>query len=172
MGNGPSERVMDDGDDIRRGVRRLGALVPRLTKGLGERRSGAVHLALAWSEIVGPQLARQSQPSKLSGGPGRPATLRLRATAAAAFEMQHRHDELLQRINAYLGYAAVARLQFVQGPVGKRRATAPPPPASPERQRDIEREAASVADPGLRAALTRLGLAIARHNAAPKPPHK
>ena len=167
-----SEPLMGDEDDIRRGVRRLGALVPQLTKGLGAQRSGAAHLALAWAEIVGPQLARQSQPSKLSGGPGRPATLRLRATAAAAFEMQHRHDELLQRINAYLGYAAVARLQFVQGPVGKRRAPPPPAPPTPERQRSVEAEAAAVADPQLRAALTRLGLAIARHNAAPKPPHK
>lgn len=164
--------LSDDSNDIRFGSRRLGALVPRLTKSLGERRSGAVHLALAWAEIVGPQLARQSQPVKLSGGPGRPATLRLRATAAAAFEMQHRSDEILQRINAYLGHAAVARLQFAQGPVGRRRAGASPPPAPPERLREIETRAAAIADPALRAALTRLGQAIARHNAAAKPPNK
>lgn len=165
--------MSDDHDNIRIGSRRLGALVPRLTRNLGERRTGAAHLALAWAEIVGPQLARQSQPVKLSGGPGRPATLRLRATAAAAFEMQHRSDEILLRINAYLGHAGVARLQFVQGPVGKRRASAPPPPpAPPERLREIETRAAGIADPALRAALTRLGQAIARHNAASKPPNK
>ena len=164
--------VNEDGNNRRIGSRRLGALVPRLTKGLGEKRAGAAHLALAWAEIAGPQLARQSLPVKLSGGPGRPATLRLRATAAAAFEMQHRADELLHKINAFMGYQAVARLHFVQGPLARHRPAAAPPPAPAEKLREVEAKAAAIADPGLRAALTRLGVAIARHNAAPKPPPK
>jgi hypothetical protein len=69
---------------------------------------------------------------------------------------------LIERINAFFGYGAVARLAFTQGPpVTAAAAPAPLRQLSAEEQRAIEARVAGVADPDLRAALARLGSAVA-----------
>jgi hypothetical protein len=79
-------------------------------------------LVLRWIEIVGPDIARFAEPLKLSEGPSG-GTLTLRAEPAAAVFMQHQTRALCDRINAFLGRPAVAKLRFVNGTV-----TAPPEP--------------------------------------------
>ena len=81
---------------------------------------------------MGPDIARFAEPLKLSEGPSG-GTLTLRAEPAAAVFMQHQTRALCERINAFLGRPAVAKLRFVDGAV-----TAPPepqrrpkPPAAP-----------------------------------------
>lgn len=79
-------------------------------------------LILRWPDIVGPDIARFAEPLKLSEGPSG-GTLTLRAEPAAAVFMQHQTRALCDRINAFLGRPAVAKLRFVNGAV-----TAPPEP--------------------------------------------
>jgi hypothetical protein len=118
------------------GLRALGETVDRLTAPLiGSRRLLAADLALAWATIAGDRLAAATHPDRLVFPPKRrnDGTLHLRvASGAAALEMQHETGRLIDRINAHLGYAAVARLKVVQAPLPPR-ATAPgsPRPAPP-----------------------------------------
>ena len=76
-------------------------------------------LVLRWVEIVGPDIARFAEPIKLSDGPSG-GTLTLRAEPAAAVFMQHQTRALCDRINAFLGSPAIAKLRFVNGAVAAR----------------------------------------------------
>lgn len=91
-------------------------------------------LVLRWEEIAGPETARLAQPIKISEGPSG-GVLTLRAEPGAALFLQHETRALTERINAFLGRPAVARLRFVQGPLAarpvvKKRPVPPPPPPS------------------------------------------
>jgi hypothetical protein len=81
-------------------------------------------LVFRWEEIAGRETALFAQPIKLaesaSGG-----VLTLRAEPGAALFLQHESRALCERINAYLGRAAVCRLRIVQGPVTSRARPAP-----------------------------------------------
>jgi len=88
-------------------------------------------LVLHWAEIVGPEVARFAQPMKLSDGPSG-GVLTLKAEPAAAVFLQHETRSLCERINAYLGRAAVVRLRFVNGPIEARPMPKLPPGLSPE----------------------------------------
>jgi hypothetical protein len=80
-------------------------------------------LVLRWSEIAGPEVARLAQPLKFSDGPSG-GTLTLRAVPGAALFLSHEKRALCERINTYLGRAAVTQLKFSQGALPVR----PPPP--------------------------------------------
>jgi hypothetical protein len=114
--------------------------------------------------VIGADLAQKLSPERIvfARNERRNGTLRLRCASAFATEAQHLEPVLIERINAFFGYGAIARLVLVQGP-----ALNAPPPAptlrklSAEETRTIEARVAGVADPELRAALTRLGTAVA-----------
>ena len=97
-------------------------------------------LVLRWNEIAGPEVARLAQPLKFSEGPSG-GTLTLRAAPGAALFLAHEKRSLCERINAYLGRAAVAQLKFSQGalpvrppPPKAQKAAGPLPPADPSRR--------------------------------------
>ena len=97
-------------------------------------------LVLRWSEIAGPDVARLAQPVKLTEGPSG-GTLTLRAVPGAALFLSHEKRELCERINAYLGRAAIAQIKFSQGVLLPRPAVAknekkagPLPPNDPSRR--------------------------------------
>ncbi|MBI3678309.1 MAG: DUF721 domain-containing protein [Proteobacteria bacterium] len=81
-------------------------------------------LVLRWDEIVGPEVARLARPLKLTEGASG-GILTLKAEPAASLFLQHETRPLTERINAYLGRPAVAKLRFVQGPL--ERSTRPRP---------------------------------------------
>ena len=111
-------------------ARTLGSYVPRLTRKAFEKYGFATATLLTdWSVIVGPDTARYASPDRLrwpkgfdvleeSGEPGhksRPgATLVVRAHAGRALAVQYRGQQIIDRINAYFGYRAVAELRIVQ----------------------------------------------------------
>ena len=86
-------------------------------------------LVLRWDDIAGKDIARIARPLKFSedanGG-----TLTLRAEPGAALFLQHETRQLCERINAYLGRAAVTKLRFVQGPLAQKLIHSPPPKRS------------------------------------------
>ncbi|MGE3304185.1 MAG: DUF721 domain-containing protein [Hyphomonadaceae bacterium] len=145
------------------GVRHLAALLPRLTRtALGKRGFAEGGIVADWPAIVGPELAAMSLPERLSFPQGArgDGTLQVRAAGAMALELQHLEPVLIERINGYFGYRAVARLKIRQGPVPRqrrRREVAPPDPAA---ARAVDDAVAPVEDPALRAALAGFGRAL------------
>jgi hypothetical protein len=76
-------------------------------------------LVLRWDEIAGPETARIARPTRFSDGP-QGGVLTLKAEPGAALFLQHESRALIERVNAFLGRPAVARLRFVQGPLIRR----------------------------------------------------
>ena len=134
------------------------------------RRRGftQAHILAHWPAIVGDRLAEFSSPEKLShphapGGAdsGAPegGILTIRVDGPAGLEIRHLEPQILERINGFYGYRAVARLKLMQAPLVRK-------PAKPKRRfvpLDAPGRAAlaqsleSIEEPGLKQALARLG---------------
>lgn len=147
------------------GPRLLSKTVPQVAgKVLGKRGLAFGALITEWPSIVGQQMASRTQPEKLifPRGQREDATLHLRAAGAIALELQHLEPQILERINSFFGYRAVARLRLVAGvlipPTGPR----PPAvkPLSAEQEDRLSTTLASVDDPDLRETLERFGRAV------------
>lgn len=147
--------------------RALQGLIKELDAKLGR---GAGALEARWLEIVGERLARVTRPQKLTKGRGGAGgTLELRVAGPAALLVQHQSEDILHRVNLFLGPGSVEKLRIAQGPVKplpqspvapKRKAAAAAPlPAHQEAELK-----ASVADApdGLREVLEKLGRAVLR----------
>lgn len=86
------------------------------------------------------------------------ATLLLRVDAARGLDVQFRARQIIERINGYFGYAAIAELRILQGPIATptaARARAPLASGSPPPGEDPL--LVRISDAALRAALVRLG---------------
>ncbi len=151
----------------RAGLRALAVSLPRVTKRLfGKRGFAEGGLAADWPGIVGAGLATRCRPGKLAfarAAERREGTLTLRVEAPFATEVQHLAPQIMERINGYFGYRAVARLRLKQVPYrpgpdsdSDRSAAVPAPEITSELAARLE----SVEDPELRAALGRLGRAL------------
>jgi hypothetical protein len=157
---------MNDKPDFKRhgGMRARAATLPRVASPvLGKRGFSEAQLIAQWPAVIGEALARHMAPERISFARGgrRDGTLRLRVEPGFALEAQHREPQLLERINAFFGYRAVARLALVQGPLPRGHAPRPMPRALGENERQaLDRRLADIEDPGLRDALRRLGEAV------------
>jgi hypothetical protein len=144
----------------------VAATLPRVTrKILGRHGLAEGGLVADWAAIVGATIAGCSLPLRLSfmGGERRDGTLHVRVSGALALELQHLEPQVLERINGYFGYRAVARLKIHQGPVPvERRIQRPSPPAVDET--DIADAVAGIADDGLRQALHGLARSLRQAN--------
>lgn len=156
-------------------ARSVGSFIPRLTRKVFEKYGfSAATLITDWAVIVGPELARWTQPERLkwprTAGPDTgegdtrraSATLILRVEPARALDVQYRQRQITDRINAYFGYRAIGDLRIVQAPLetdipsrpralSKENARPPSPP-------DLSR----IGDDSLRAALARLHASLSR----------
>ena len=121
-----------------------------------------------WDDIVGPEVAAIAEPMRMqwvrSRDPGEspPATLVLRVEGPAAIEIQHMSAVIIERVNRYLGWQAVARLALQQAPLMRRGRKQPRPKIDEASASAIAAQMTGIADDGLRAALGRLGAAIKR----------
>jgi hypothetical protein len=155
------------------GIKAVGSLLPQLTRKAFEKYGfSTASLVTDWPAIAGAELAAYTAPERLKwprsverdedGGPaarGRSgATLVLRVDGARALDVQYKARQIIERINAYFGYAAIAELRIVQAPVGS--APQPTPPALRPPVAPLTHEVAHIADPSLRSALARLGAGI------------
>jgi len=162
-------------------ARAVGAFVPKLTRKAFEKYGfSAATLLTDWDAIVGAEIAGFAAPERLkwprdvrireeveAGAEGRPgAMLILRVDPARALEAQYKSQQILERINGYFGYRAIAALRLLQAPLAK----APEPTASagPAVPPPCEApELAVIADEPLRAALARLKSGLVRRTATP-----
>jgi len=148
-----------------RGARSLAAVLPKVAAPALRRRGfAAVEIVTGWPGIVGAALAAETAPERLSFPSGKrlDGTLHVRASGALALEIQHLEPVILERINGYFGYRAVARIALAQGPLPARRdqpARGTPPPSAANRAA-AEQQTRGIGDQALRRALNGLGAAV------------
>jgi hypothetical protein len=137
------------------------------------RRFGFVQSSVVsrWREIVGDRYAGVSAPESLRFQHGRrgDGVLKLVVDGSYATMMQHVAPAIIERVNRFFGYPAVARLVIRQGrvqpvPVAK----APPSPSLRPVPADLGDSLRMIADPGLRATLEALAAGIAETSGAPR----
>ncbi len=153
------------------GARAVSELLPRVG-GAAFRRFGFVQSAVVsrWAEIVGDRYARVSSPESIrfpvgekSGG-----TLTLAVQGAHAVTMQHVLPEIVERVNRFFGYAAVAKVAIRQGQLAQKR---PAPRAAPPSLKPVPAELGNslraIADPELKAVLAALAAGVATTSGTP-----
>ncbi len=146
-------------------ARAISDLMPEIGR-TAFRRFGFVQSSVVsrWPEIVGPRHARVCAPESIRFPPGEKSEgiLQLVVVPAHAPIIQHVIPEIIERVNRFFGYKAVARVKLRQGevkpPDGQKRPAAPPslkpiPMELGESLRDI-------GDPELRAVLESLARSL------------
>ncbi|HXV25272.1 MAG TPA: DciA family protein [Alphaproteobacteria bacterium] len=102
----------------RQGLRAIGVALPSLTRrALGRRGFAEGGLALDWAAIVGEDVAVNTLPLRVAYPRGGKAggTLYLKVASGYGPIIAHCEPQLIERVNAYLGYGAIARLKMTQG---------------------------------------------------------
>ncbi len=132
------------------------------------RRFGFVQSSVVsrWDEIVGPRYAAVSTPEMIRFPAGKKAggTLELTVESGHAVMIQHVLPEIVERVNRFFGYDAVARVKMHQGPVqrpeARPRVSAPPVLRAPAME--LGESLREIADPELQAVLGNLAKALAK----------
>lgn len=138
---------------------------PVLDKLAGRHGFAQPDVLLRWAEIVGEALSPTCRPVRVSyhGERGLGATLVVQTNGARAPEVEHLAPRIIERVNQFYGYRAVARIRITQSgaaPGFAEATSAFATPAVDPTGPEMDRAAAlteGVEDAGLRAALTRLG---------------
>ena len=155
--------------------------MPKLTRKAIEKYGfSAAALLTDWSVIVGADLARYTCPKRLkwpravdawseteaAGRPG--ATLELLVDGARALDVQYKARQIVERINSYFGYRAIADMRIIQaqaeqlGPHGAARPTPRQVVATRKHASGPAPDLMKVGDDALRGALERLQLNLAK----------
>ena len=148
------------------GPRALAASLASATSDIFRKRGFADGAILKdWPTIAGEHLARHTQPEKITHpkAQGSGGTLYLTIeNGSVALELQHLEPLLIERINGFFGYRAVARLKLTQGPLPPRKTVSPAKsrPLSANQEKDLEERLADIDDDGLKSALEELGRAV------------
>ncbi|TKD53269.1 DUF721 domain-containing protein [Sphingomonas baiyangensis] len=151
-------------------VRPVADLLPDIG-GAAFRRFGFVQSAVVsrWGEIVGERYARVSSPESIRFPHGKRAdgTLTLTVAGAHGPMMQHIAPEIVERVNRFFGYAAVARIVIRAGELRRPRARATPRPAAPPLPAELGDSLRDIADPELKAVLEALASGLAEPKSIP-----
>ncbi|MEO0465061.1 MAG: DciA family protein [Pseudomonadota bacterium] len=124
---------------------------------LPEPGSGLPRIKAAWADIVGDDIAKWCVPEKLTGKAAN-RTLTLRVVPQAAPIIQHKGEEIIQRLSV-ASATRVGKLKIVQGnlksitPPSKRQNQ----PLSTSERAALEAAVAGIEEPGLRRAVLKLG---------------
>ena len=142
--------------------------------GAAFRRFGFVQSSIVsrWREIVGERYAGVSSPESIRFPPGRRSegVLTLVVEGAHAPLMQHVAPVIVERVNRFFGYSAVARVAFRQGAVQPARPKVrKAPPSLRPIAADLGDSLREIADPELRAVLEALARGVAASEEAPLP---
>jgi len=141
----------------------MSALAPQLTKQyLAGKPTFLPNMRAHWPEVVGPYLARLTEPHKLSvhaSASGKQAVLHLHCEPMASLEVQHMIPQVLQKVNLFCGSDQIHKIKLVQKALNKKLSTYNKPekklkPLSPEIEGSLE----AVENESLREALKKLAL--------------
>jgi hypothetical protein len=134
------------------------------------RRFGFVQSSVVsrWGEIVGSRYAAVSAPESIRFPIGKKAdgTLELIVEGAHATMMQHVVPEIIERVNRFFGYGAVARVKMRQGQVLRPKAIHKPaiPPALKPVPMELGESLREIADPELFTVLESLARSLANND--------
>jgi hypothetical protein len=145
----------------------VGDLMPEIGR-TAFRKFGFVQSSVVtrWPEIVGERYARACAPESIRFPPGerREGILQLVVKPAFAPIIQHSIPEIMDRVNRFFGYAAVAKVKMRQGEVqaapasgGERR---PAPPSLKPIPLELGDSLRDIGDPELRAVLESLARSL------------
>jgi hypothetical protein len=110
----------------------VGSFVPKLAAKAFERYGfHSAEIMTAWPRVVGAEIAGFTAPERIkwprgpSGSSGAEdgtgaaggATLVIRVEPARALDVEYRSAEIIDRINRYFGYRAIAVLRLIQAPL-------------------------------------------------------
>jgi hypothetical protein len=133
---------------------------------------GSGALEARWREVVGAEIAKRTEPVKLTRGRnGGPSSLEIRVAGPAAAIIQHQAQEILARVNLFLGAEAVQKLRIVQGPLQKTYEPAAKPrrklpPLDAAAEAGLAKDLATAPDGKLKSALMALGRGVLRQRRA------
>jgi hypothetical protein len=134
-------------------ARQIADLMPAIGR-TAFRRFGFVQSSVVtrWPEIVGAAHARHCMPESIRFPPGEKVDgiLQLVVTPAHAPLIQHVVPEIIERVNRFFGYSAVARVKLRQGEVQA-------PGATPSARADGTRPSGTGAPPSLKPIPMELG---------------
>jgi len=112
-------------------ARAVGSFVPKVVAAAFEKFGfHTAEIMTSWETIVGADLARMTRPEAIKwprgtkarpavdddGARGSGATLVVACDPSFALEVSYRTREIIDRINRYFGYRAIAQLRVVQTP--------------------------------------------------------
>ncbi len=154
----------------RNGPRQVAELLPDVGRA-AFKKFGFVQSSIVsrWTEIVGERWAKVSVPESLRFPVGKKqdGTLTLTVTGAHAVMMQHILPEIIDRVNRFFGYSAVARVVIRHGEIvarAERRA----PPSLKVVPLDLGTSLRTIADPELKAVLESLAAGVAATQGPPR----
>ena len=147
------------------GPKAIGDLMPEIGR-TAFRRFGFVQSSVVtrWPEIVGPHHARVCAPEAIRFPPGEKSEgiLQLVVTPAHAPLIQQVIPEIMERVNRFFGYNAVARVKIRQGAVKPPRAEErpKPPPSLKPIPMELGDSLRDIGDPELRTVLESLARSL------------
>ncbi|CAH0497461.1 DUF721 domain-containing protein [Novosphingobium sp. CECT 9465] len=147
-------------------ARQIADLMPAIGR-TAFRRFGFVQSSVVtrWPEIVGERHARHCMPESIRFPPGEKADgiLQLVVTPAHATIIQHVIPEIIERVNRFFGYRAVARVKIRQGVVQAPKAKEAPRTAPPSLRPipiELGDSLRDIGDPELRTVLESLARSL------------
>ncbi|UIP07989.1 DciA family protein [Erythrobacter sp. SDW2] len=147
------------------GAKAVGDLMPQIGR-TAFRRFGFVQSSVVtrWPEIVGDRHARICAPEAIRFPPGEKAEgiLQLVVVPAHAPIIQHVIPEIIERVNRFFGYNAVARVKLRQGTVKAQDAASRPtaPPSLKPIPIELGDSLRDIGDPEMRAVLEGLARSL------------
>ena len=137
------------------------------------RKFGFVQSSIVtrWNDIVGADYAAITAPESIRFPVGQKSggTLQLTVMSGHAPMIQHALPDIIERVNRFFGYAAVAKVAMKQGMVGPAPVERRPPPRNlkpiPVELGDSLRD---IGDPELRKVLESLAQGLANSNGLPE----
>ena len=131
---------------------------PALDPVIRKRGLARAELLAWWPDIVGEAYAGRTLPDRIRWPrDGGAAVLVLKCDPALALQLSYETAQIRERLNTFLGYAAVGAVKIIQHPVGAPVARAAPGPGiSPEGAARLEHSIGGMDEP-LRDAFRQLG---------------
>jgi hypothetical protein len=160
-----------DKDAPRQGRARAAGELVGNAGALAFRRFGFIQASVVsrWAEIVGERYAKVSSPESIRFPAGKKSSgvLNIVVQGAHAPLMQHLAPVIVERVNRFFGYHAVARLAFRQGAPLARQETPKRPQLKPV-PKELGDGLREIADPELRACLEALAGRIEASDGPPE----
>lgn len=151
--------------------------MPGILEPVIARRSGMSHdLIAGWEDIVGPDYASVTRPEKIlwpkqasDVDAFQPGTLIVACDGSKAVFFQHESDQIIERLNHFFGFQAIAKIRINQKPVKIPARKARPAPELNESETErLEKVTDRITDPELKKRIAAFGKGVIQRQRAGK----